>query len=47
MPRPWTVTDDCPDPVPVTDAEIDVFEQWFGDLSMNCWVLGDFCGCRP
>lgn len=28
----WTVTDDWPDPVPVTDAEIAVFEQWFGDI---------------
>ena len=28
----WTVTDDWPDPVPVTEAEIEVFEQWFGDL---------------
>lgn len=28
----WTVTDDWPDPVPVTDAEIAVFEQWFGDF---------------
>ncbi|MFT3939315.1 hypothetical protein [Rhodopseudomonas sp.] len=28
----WTVTDDWPDPVPVTDAEVDVFERWFGDL---------------
>lgn len=28
----WTVTDDWPDPVPVTDAEIEVFERWFGDL---------------
>jgi len=28
----WTVTDDWPDVVPVTEAEIDVFEQWFGDL---------------
>jgi len=28
----WTVTDDWPDPVPVTQAEIEVFEQWFGDL---------------
>ena len=28
----WTVTDDWPDPVPVTEAEIAVFEQWFGDL---------------
>ncbi|OXS99067.1 hypothetical protein B7H23_12740 [Notoacmeibacter marinus] len=28
----WTVTDDWPDPVPVTEAEIKVFERWFGDL---------------
>lgn len=28
----WTVTDDWPDVVPVTEAEIDMFEQWFGDL---------------
>lgn len=28
----WTVTDDWPDPVPVSEAEIEVFEQWFGDL---------------
>jgi len=28
----WTVTDDGPDPAPVTEAEIDVFEAWFGDL---------------
>ncbi len=28
----WPVTDDWPDPVPVTEAEIDVFERWFGDL---------------
>lgn len=28
----WTVTDDWPDPVPVTEAEIDVFEQLFGDF---------------
>jgi hypothetical protein len=28
----WTVTDDWPDPVPVTEAEIEVFEQWLGDL---------------
>jgi hypothetical protein len=27
----WTVTDDWPDPVRVTEAEIEVFEQWFGD----------------
>ncbi|HZT18532.1 MAG TPA: hypothetical protein VFA23_03965 [Dongiaceae bacterium] len=28
----WTVTDDWPDTVPITDAELDVFEAWFGDL---------------
>lgn len=28
----WTVTDDWPRPVPVMHAEIEVFEQWFGDL---------------
>jgi hypothetical protein len=28
----WTVSDDWPDPIPVTEAEIEVFERWFGDL---------------
>jgi hypothetical protein len=28
----WMVTDDWPDPVPITAAELDVFETWFGDL---------------
>ncbi|KWV60416.1 hypothetical protein AS156_28910 [Bradyrhizobium macuxiense] len=28
----WTVTDDWPKDVPVTEAEIDVLEAWFGDL---------------
>jgi hypothetical protein len=28
----WCVADDWPARVPVTDAEIDVFEAWFGDL---------------
>jgi hypothetical protein len=28
----WTVTDDWPDEVPITEAEIDVFDAWFGDL---------------
>jgi hypothetical protein len=28
----WKVTDDWPARVPVTDAEVDVFEAWFGDL---------------
>ncbi len=28
----WTVKDDWPNNVPVTDAEVDAFEAWFGDL---------------
>ncbi|HTX50768.1 MAG TPA: hypothetical protein VME40_15420 [Caulobacteraceae bacterium] len=28
----WIVTDGWPDPVPVTEGEVDVFECWFGDL---------------
>ena len=28
----WRVIDDWPSRVPVTDAEVDVFEAWFGDL---------------
>jgi hypothetical protein len=28
----WAVTDDWPEHVPVTAAEVDVFEAWFGDL---------------
>jgi hypothetical protein len=28
----WAVTDDWPEYVPVTEAEVDVFEAWFGDL---------------
>jgi hypothetical protein len=28
----WIVADDWPEDVPVTDAEVDVFEAWFGDL---------------
>jgi hypothetical protein len=31
-PTAWTVTDDWPEEVPVTEAEIEVFEAWFGDL---------------
>jgi hypothetical protein len=27
-----SVTDDWPDEVPVTEAEIQVFERWFGDV---------------
>lgn len=28
----WTVLDDWPDTVPITDAEFDVFEALFGNL---------------
>jgi hypothetical protein len=28
----WIVTDDWRQDVPVTEAEIDVFESWFGDV---------------
>ena len=28
----WTVTDDWPERVPVAEAEVDIFEAWFGDL---------------
>ena len=28
----WTVTDDWSEHVPVTEAEVDMFEAWFGDL---------------
>ncbi|TRL32237.1 hypothetical protein FM996_12780 [Methylosinus sporium] len=28
----WTVTDDWPEEVPVTRAEVDVIEAWLGDL---------------
>jgi hypothetical protein len=31
-PTTWTVTDDWPEDVPITEAEIEVFEAWFGDL---------------
>ncbi|MEZ5789152.1 MAG: hypothetical protein R3D62_22310, partial [Xanthobacteraceae bacterium] len=31
-PSTWTVSDDWPDEVPVTEAEIEVFEAWFGDM---------------
>lgn len=31
-PTAWTVKDDWPGDVPVTEAEIEVFEAWFGDL---------------
>ncbi|WP_447952421.1 hypothetical protein [Sphingopyxis chilensis] len=28
----WRVVNDWPNPVPVTLAEVEVFERWFGDL---------------
>jgi hypothetical protein len=28
----WTVGDDWPERVPITDAEVEVFERWFADL---------------
>lgn len=28
----WRVVNDWPAPVPVTLAEVEVFERWFGDL---------------
>ena len=31
-PKTWTMKDDWPEKVPVTEAEIEVFETWFGDL---------------
>lgn len=31
-PNPMTVTDDWPEYIPVTEAEIAVFEAWFGDI---------------
>lgn len=31
-PTPMTVTDDWPEYIPVTEAEIAVFEAWFGDI---------------
>jgi hypothetical protein len=37
----WKVTDDWPDPVPVTDAEVEVFEQWFGDILDALLVADD------
>ena len=31
-PETWTVTDNWPNPLPVTQAEIELFEAWFGDF---------------
>ncbi|MEK9212931.1 hypothetical protein [Sphingomonas sp. 2378] len=30
--KTWRVTDDWPARVPVTEAEIEVFERWFAEL---------------
>lgn len=30
--KTWRVTDDWPERVPITEAEIEVFERWFADL---------------
>ena len=40
-PIDWTVTDDWPEDVPVTEAEIDVFEAWFGALFDELFSTGD------
>ena len=31
-PETWTISDDGPEKIPVTSAEVDLFEAWFGDL---------------
>ncbi|MBI5312867.1 MAG: hypothetical protein HZB28_07065 [Methylocystis sp.] len=31
-PATWIVKDDWRETVPVTDAEVDMFEVWFGDM---------------
>lgn len=31
-PSTWTVADDWPERVPITEAEVEVFERWFADL---------------
>jgi len=28
----WVVTDDWPERIPVSEAEVDLFERWFGDF---------------
>jgi hypothetical protein len=39
--RDWTISDNWPEYVPVTDREIGVFEAWFGD------VFDKLFGARP
>ena len=36
----WTVVDDLPAKIPVTGAEVDIFEAYFGDL------FDEFFGAR-
>jgi hypothetical protein len=31
-PSAWSVRDDWPEHVPVTEVEVEVFERWFADL---------------
>lgn len=40
----WKITDDWPEHVPVTDAEVDVFEQWFGEFFDDLFGYGDPAG---
>lgn len=40
-PIAWMATDDWPEDVPVTDAEVDAFEAWFGDLFDELFSTGD------
>ncbi|HTR11906.1 MAG TPA: hypothetical protein VMI72_01305 [Roseiarcus sp.] len=35
-----TITDDWPENVPVTEAEVEVSEQWFGDLFDDLFGAG-------
>jgi hypothetical protein len=37
------VTDDWPAEVPITEAEIEVFEAWFGDLFDELFSMRVFC----
>jgi hypothetical protein len=44
----WTITNDWPEQIPVSDAEVDVFEQCFGDLLDDLFGPGDLTGkLRP
>ena len=41
--QPWkpTITDDWPDRIPVSEAELDVFEAHFGDLLDELFAAKD------